>query len=805
MKQKIKHTLLIISLLVQINFLFAQKGVPQVEIVERSEVIAFLAKNDIENTELALSLARQNNYTNEEYLALQQLAQLYKNFGNTPISLRYSLEYLNLIQDTDAVKQKYNAACTVGDIYFEEKLFNNALEYYRQAERLPNFKSETQIPLWEKMGSAYRQNFQLDSALIFYNKTSDFFEGKGNFKKQIENWKSIAEIYEDQENCERALYQNLKIQKLLIQYNQEKLIGKAANNIGYNYHCMNDFENAVTNFELAEKRCEDANCEIDYIVLQSNLSIAHFNLGNIEKGFGHLDKAIKRAKKEKNQKQLAELNHLKATIFFRQKDWYQAQIHNQDAIAIAQEGNFPESLNESYLLAARIHQELYEFEPALDFYEKHLSLRDSLLLEERLRQQDLAQQQFLLERSEKEIKLLLVNQKVQELNIRELEKQRSILRLQGEKLALETKRKEDELALLKQEQEIKEERLKTQELEAARSKQQLQLARQQLEAAEKDRSIAELEQLEALQKQELAQQKAQEEAQKAKIENLENQKEIDRLQIEQQQTVNQAFIGAGVALLAILGVILFSFLNARKKSRQLAKQNQEIETQKAEIEKSRDLVEKERAKSENLLLNILPVETAKELKETGVAIPKTYENVSVLFTDFIGFTRISETMQPAQVIEELNTCFSVFDEIIERHGLEKIKTMGDAYMCVSGLSNASENNAQQAAAAALEMQSYIKNRHQEKINQRQNYWKMRVGIHTGSVVAGVIGSKKFAYDIWGDTVNLASRMESNGEANRVNVSAATFEEIKNQFRGEFRGEIEVKNRGKVGMYFINTK
>ena len=805
MKSFFKYKLLVFSFLIQASHSFSQNiSEEENSIIDSTFILNLLEKNDLSNTETALQLAKEQHFENGAYLALQQLTKLYKANGDISFSLRYALEYLNLIDKKNAVSKKYNALCVVGNIYFEEKLFENALGYFNLANKLPLPTSQSKIDLWEKTGESYHRNEQLDSAMLFLKQAIDFYEKDQDIKGQIRNLKSIAEIYEEQNNCDKALEQNLKIQQLLLQNKDNSLIATATNNIGYNYHCLNDFENAIVNFKEAATLCELESCDIDFIKLQSNLSIAHFNIGDFQKGIYHLDKAIKAARSEKNFEKLAELIHLKATVFFRRKDWYQTQVYNNEAMSIAQEKNIPEVLQDSYQLAARIHQELYEFEPALAYYEKHLSLRDSLLLAERLRQQELLQQQFLLERSEKEIKLLLVNQEVQALNIRELEKQRSILKLQSEKLSLESKRKEDELSLLKQEQEIKEERLKTQELEAARSKQQLQLTRQQLEAAEKDRNIAELQQKEATQQQQIAEKEAEEKEREAEIKNLKNLQEIDRLQIEQQQTINQVFFGTGIGLLIVMGIILFSFLNARKKSRLLAKQNKEIEAQKTEIEKSHDLVEQERAKSEELLLNILPVETAKELKENGVATPKLYENVSVLFTDFVGFTRISEKMPPAQVIEELNTCFLAFDEIIERYDLEKIKTIGDAYMCAGGLPKKNDKNARDAVAAALEMQTFINQRYAEKTAINQPYWQMRVGIHTGNVVAGVVGSKKFAYDIWGDTVNLASRMESNGEPGKVNISDVTFKAVKNNFGCQFRGEIDVKNRGKVGMYFLEN-
>lgn len=216
-------------------------------------------------------------------------------------------------------------------------------------------------------------------------------------------------------------------------------------------------------------------------------------------------------------------------------------------------------------------------------------------------------------------------------------------------------------------------------------------------------------------------------------------------------------------------------------------------------------IKREREKSEQLLLNILPAETAQELKEFGKATPKNYEQVSVLFTDFKGFTKRAINMTPAELIEELNECFSAFDDITTRHNLEKIKTIGDAFMCAGGLPIPNTTNSVDAVSAGLEMLEWIETWNTQRATEGKEPWGIRVGVHTGALVAGVIGKQKFQYDVWGDAVNVASRMESNSEVGRLNISADTFELVKHQFECEFRGEIEAKNRGKIGMYFAERK
>jgi adenylate cyclase len=217
------------------------------------------------------------------------------------------------------------------------------------------------------------------------------------------------------------------------------------------------------------------------------------------------------------------------------------------------------------------------------------------------------------------------------------------------------------------------------------------------------------------------------------------------------------------------------------------------------IFKSHKKLRREKQKSDDLLLNILPSEIANEIKIFGKAKAKAHENVTVLFTDFIDFTKISEKLSAEEIVSEIDRCFQVFDSIIEKHGLEKIKTIGDGYMAASGLPVADEAHAIKAVSAALEMNRYVRSQARTPSGTQL---EMRVGLHSGRVVAGIVGLKKYAYDIWGDTVNTAARMEQFGEPGEINISGATFELVKTSFVGFYRGKVNVKGKGEVDMYVI---
>ena len=224
------------------------------------------------------------------------------------------------------------------------------------------------------------------------------------------------------------------------------------------------------------------------------------------------------------------------------------------------------------------------------------------------------------------------------------------------------------------------------------------------------------------------------------------------------------------------------------------------------VRSAKAVLQVEKDRSENLLLNILPADIAAELKEKGKADARDFDRVSILFTDFKGFTAASEKLSAQQLVGEINACFEAFDGIMGKYGIEKIKTIGDAYMAAGGLPVPKDDSAKNTVLAALEMQAFIADRKADRNAKGLPFFEMRVGIHTGPVVAGIVGVKKFQYDIWGDTVNTASRMESSGEVGQVNISEATYALVKSEACLTFtpRGKVLAKGKGEMEMYFVQN-
>ncbi len=735
--------------------------------------------------ELALAIARDLRYDGGIARAYLQMGQVRARHGQLEEALHYFLEAEQKLTPTErtppavsdrmALQEVYTG---IGDIFFQEKDYPNARRYYRQAQAL----SPSHQILIERIGDSFLYGMQYDSAEVAYKSLINHYRNTGKYPELIQVYQKLATAYNNEGNLSKGLFYYLAIEDILERHGSPSIRAVMYNNLGKQYALLNDYQRALTYFRKAELQCQWIECD-HLSIVYANIGIALHNTGESRAGIEYLRKACNVLETQENHGALAALKHLMASLYLSNRDAQHALEYNNEAMQLAETTQQPDLLARTYSTAADIYYQLYEYEKAYHAYREYLRLTDELRRQEQQRQQRLEQQRALLNAAENQIKYLLIRQNIRELELQNARYEQDRLRLQNENLELERQRQEKEVELLLAQRETDQVRLREQTLLALQARNELRLAAQQLDAEKKERTIAMLRQQEQIAL-------AQRQADSARVEQM----RLQQLSQEREQASFRRFVYT-VGSLGLLLVLLLTigWFAARQASRRLSAQNREIERQKAQIEQ-------ERQKSDQLLLNILPAEVAHELRTHGYATPRLYASATVLFTDFLNFTSLSEKLTPEQLIDELNECFLGFDEICERYGLEKIKTIGDAYMCAGGLPVPNDTHPTDAVCAALEMFTWLEHRNQT--NPNAIFRQMRVGIHTGPVIAGVIGKNKFAYDIWGDAVNLASRLEVLGEPGRINISGSTYEAIRHRFRCTYRGKKAVHNKGLVDMYFV---
>jgi len=785
---RLKHYVLIpVLCLLTLSFLQSQ-GLDDIERnTEEVDTVLEKAKqanDDAEKERLAtqsLSLARTLRYDGGIARASIVLGEVYARSGRTSEALQHYLEAEAKVSESNQ-PALLNIRTALGDIFFHEKLYSTARRYYDEVLRI---KPQDYVTL-EKAADASLYNMHFDSAEIIYKELIVKYREEGNNPRLVKIYQKLARAYDQNGYAGKSLYYYLPIQNIIERSGTTQEQSLLYNNLGRQYATLQDYTKALEYFRKSELQCVYIPCDYPE-VLWANIGIALHNTGKTKEGINYLLKARALLASRKDFVALANLEHLMAGVYFSNNDLYNALSHNDLAIKYARETKQPRILGEAYKTAADLYHELYDFEKAFENYKAYLNISDSVRVEEQAREQRLNQQRALLSEAEGQIKFLIARQNFKDLELSQVQFERERLELMNKNLELEGQRKEDELRLLEAQQDANQAKLREQTLQALRARQELRLAAQNLDTEKQTRIIAELRQKEEIER---AQNYADSTRRTQELYRIQREQEFQQQREDNFRSFVKWLGGLLGIILAMLGV---GWLLARRASQRLKTQNLKIQAQNREIQE-------ERGKSDRLLLNILPEEIAQELKASGQATPRHYDSATVLFSDFINFTRLSTLLTPNQLIDELNVCFLAFDEICERNGLEKIKTIGDAYMCAGGLPVRNDTHPADAVRAALEMVEWLDQRN--KNNPQALLNEMRIGVHTGPVVAGVVGKNKFAYDIWGDAVNLAARLEEHGESGKVNVSSATAEAVKSIYQTEYRGKIDVHNKGMIDMYFI---
>lgn len=525
-------------------------------------------------------------------------------------------------------------------------------------------------------------------------------------------------------------------------------IGKAHNTLGNCYKASSDYPKALEHYFLALSEFEKGGHKRDEAIVHMNIGTVYRPLHDYDKALEQYDKALPIAIALNDQRLHAQLLGNKGVIYFQMENYAEQQKMSLEALAIFRK--IGDRNNEAWILSnlGDSYATQGDFATGIRYHLDAIAIYDELN-----------------NQSYKASSLMNIGDIYYDMAVAETDPEKkakaldeSIAYLQLAATILQTLNDPDYLKDVYLSLAASQE-MAGKTADALLNYRKYTALKDSVFSAEVEESIAQLET-------------------QREIEVREREIEIERL--KKRTEYIYLFGGIGVLLL----VTGFTISNNRRQ-RRLNK-----------------LLGIEKEKSENLLLNILPSEVAAELKEKGSADARQFDQVTVLFTDFKGFTSIAEKLSPKELVAEIDTCFREFDRIMGKYNVEKIKTIGDAYMAAGGLPVANRTNASDVVRAALEIQQFMTDLAARKAAEGKTGFQIRIGVHSGPVVAGIVGVKKFAYDIWGDTVNTASRMESSGEPGQVNISETTYQLVKDQFNCVHRGKIPAKNKGEIDMYFV---
>lgn len=593
-------------------------------------------------------------------------------------------------------------------------------------------------------------------ALDCYNKALSLNQRLGNRPGMANNLVNIGSVYYSMVQYPRALEFYQQALTLYEKTGQDLGMANCLGNLGNIYNELRDYPQALAFYQRALHLSEKTGNATSLSGLLVNIGNVYTQLADYPKALEFKQRALALSEKSGNKPRIANNLSNIGNVYTQMADYPQALRFHQRALAINESIGDKKGMAANLAGISSVYLLQQDIPLAVEFARRARSLARSqgLLNTECEALQNLSK---LYEATGRFDSAFLAFQRFVVLrdSITNVDVQKQVTK---KTLQYEFGKTQDSL---RQQQLLTDARLSRQRLAYLKTQAELQYEQSQNKIKADQLAMAEnAQQLQSTQ---------------VNLQQTQLQLQGEALQSQRRQRVY--YLGT-IALLALLSFFVFrNFINQQRSNR---------------------IIRLEKQKSDELLRNILPDEVADELKAKGEARARQYEAVTVLFTDFVDFTRASERQSPEQLVRELHTCFKAFDEIIERHGLEKIKTIGDAYMAVSGLPLPNDQHAQQAARAALDIRQYIRQRQ----SLQPGSFEIRIGLSSGPVVAGIVGVKKFAYDIWGDTVNTAARMESASAPGRINISGATYAQLEGEFRCVHRGKVEAKHKGEVDMYFL---
>ncbi len=654
-------------------------------------------------------------------------------------SLPYAIKAVALARKLKNIHLLASALATKGNTHIYLNQYEDALESIKEALRHnTTIHDERSVANnHNNLGLVYSSITSYPKALEHYTKSLEINEKINNINGKINNLGNIGSIFNSLSQPLKAIDYFSQALKLSDKVGNNESKSGLLNNIGNSYTNLDSLDLALEYKIKALEINQKSGNQLRIANSLANVGNVYLKKNNLEKAKDYHQEALIINTKYNDRKGIISNLQALGEYFFQIGKLDSAEIYVNMAYKRAIKMDNIGEQAASLEKLSKIFEKQMRYDSAYTYYKTYIDKKNSLETTEKLKEITQTTLKYVFNKKEDSLK--------------------------QEQIIIDNKLQQQILIANQQKQQIKLQEAEQQIQNLAFLKTQADLEIEQNTRTEKEK------QLELVQKEKQIQQTTLD-LQQAEI-------KLQDSEINKQNTLRLFYL-IGISLLGILLVFIFRNFQIQKKSNKI--------------------IGKEKAKSDNLLLNILPNQVAEELKEKGSADARFYENVSVIFTDFVGFTKVAESLSPQELVNELHTCFSAFDAIVLKYDIEKIKTIGDAYMAVSGLPTANQDHAKNAVNAAKEFLAFIEHRRKrEKIG-----FEIRIGIHSGPVIAGIVGTKKFAFDIWGDTVNIAARMESSGKPGQINISEHTYHHIKNQTTCQPRGKIMAKNKGEMEMYFV---
>ena len=719
----------------------------------------------------AILIAEKIQYHQGHIDACEALIEFYKNDEEIYKRLEYDLLLVQLYNKHGSSDDKVDAYFNLGKTYFNENLFEKAVETFIKASEITDitFDKMYRAHIWLVRSQFYVD--ELDKALITAREL-EFNENISTYQK-IELQKEKAAIYHGL----RAYDKELESYQTILEHTKDAkytyLKAATLNNIGYTQKYLKNYNPAKKAFLSCISVCQNSHDELEAAAYY-NLGLIYHNDRNIDSALFCFEQAQGLYTVSNKMEEVANSLNMQAISYHHLNDQFNGQKKLNEAFTIEKEHQLLKQESRSHEIQSYIHADLFEFELALASFKRHLSIESDLNSTKNSEEERLKFVNYQADQLERGLRLIWSN------------REKDIINQAKERAEEKARQKDNELKISS---------LENKELKAKEEYNRLKLAQEKLNVENKEKELIiiqrdnKLKQLALERERLLVSEKEKENKFLAQTNELEKQLRLNEEQSNRSRL--RQIAGVFVFILVVLLAILIAYRQLRKQKNKILAQN--------------IIIAEEKERSEELLLNILPKETADELKEFGSAKAKSYDLVSVLFTDFKGFTMISEILTPEELVAEIDYCYKEFDRIIDKFNIEKIKTIGDAYMCAGGLPVVNKSHAGNTVDAALEIRDFMLLYKKQREAEGKQGFEIRIGIHTGPVVAGIVGIKKFAYDIWGDAVNTAARMESSGSIGKVNVSGFTYGIIKDDFNCEYRGKVAAKNKGEIEMYYVEKK